>query len=218
MAQFNADNYLSRTNPFDNLVDFTAEAFINTQANRTVTQYVMGQYAFQNGNRSWALGKATSTGTHPAGANELFLILSDDGDTNTIVPLGLTPELHKDYYVAVSFNGTSSTDDITFYYQNLSDGGALMSSIISSGIEKVHNVIGTASGQDFRIGDGGGNRPWNGLIDEVRISSAVLEESELLIIPEPGTLILLGLSGLALWLTQRGSRSRLCHTPPTPQA
>jgi hypothetical protein len=212
MAEFDGSNSLSIINPFNNLGSFTAEAFINSQSTSTITQYVMGQWASSAGRRSWALGKAASGGTTvggvTAGANEMFLILSSDGEaaTQAIVPLGLTPELNTDYYVAFSFDGSSSSDDLTFYFQDLTAGGPLTSSVLSSGITTVFNVTATDSSSAFHIGAHASGSRWTGLIDEVRISGSVLEETQLLVIPEPGTLILMGLSGLALWVTRRRRR------------
>lgn len=61
--------------------------------------------------------------------------------------------------------------------------------------------------KSFRIGatssGSSHSNNWNGLIDEVRISEGVLEESQLLVIPEPGTLLLMGLGFASLLLTKR---------------
>ncbi len=55
----------------------------------------------------------------------------------------------------------------------------------------------------LRTGSTSTDLPFNGLIDELRISDTALAQSELLVVPEPATLGLLGLAGVAMILRRR---------------
>ncbi|WFB36343.1 hypothetical protein P3T73_01010 [Kiritimatiellota bacterium B12222] len=210
MASFNGSGSLSVADPFgaSGLGSFTAEAYINLGSTSSNTQYVMSQYDANNGDRSWGLGIADSNGTLSAGANEMYLLVSPDGDNpTTLLPLGLTLTTGVDYYIAFSFDGSTGTNDVTFYYQDLTNGGTLMSTIGSSTMNKVFD-----SSAKFRISGTGNTNiggKFTGDIDEVKISDTVLSSSELLIaIPESSTLSLFSFAGLALVFGLRG-RKRL---------
>ena len=124
-------------------------------------------------------------GTSP---NELILDVGDGSgaqtmQSNFIIPTG------KDYYVAATFDLAGG--QATFYVQNLTDGGSLLTSTAS------HTLTSIANRTGFYIG---GHPTYTfdqvsfaGLIDEVRLSNGVLASGSLLVaIPEPGAYALLG--------------------------
>ncbi len=185
---------------FTGLTNFTFEVFFNLAASSTDTQYLGGQSSGSGNNRSWAIGVASSGGTGDAVPNELFGLLSANGATNKIVPLGLVVTPGKDYYVAFTFNGSTDTDDIQVFSQNLTDGGPLTVTTISSTITTLHSSTARFDIAAYASGNG----PFNGIIDEVRVSNTILTESELLsVIPEPASLSLLGLGAMGLLRRRR---------------
>lgn len=87
------------------------------------------------------------------------------------------PQSGKDYYVAVVFKYTGGPAEVTFYQKNLTDGGSLLSSTHTLNIyyclpPQAPPTIGQSPEW---------NSTFNGLIDEVRFSDAVLTSSQLLI-------------------------------------
>jgi hypothetical protein len=189
-ASFSGGQSMSVADPFgeDGLSDFTVEAYINLASYSTSTQYVVGQWSTTSWGRSWAIGVADSDGTGDAEAGELYILLGDGVSGAIIIPLGLTVDLDTDYYFALTFDSTTDTDDITFYYQDLTNDSSLVVTTISSTITSVNNTSA-----DLTVGSyNGTNSEWSGLIDEVRISDTILSTSELLIsVPEPSSFALL---------------------------
>lgn len=177
--------------------NFTIEAFIHRDTNSGVyfdliaatTNTALDSFADIGFNFLIRLDGAGGTS-----ANELILDVGNgsSGQTmqsNFIIPTG------KDYYVAVTFN--LGGGQATFYVQNLTDGGSLLTSTAS------HSLSSIASRTGIYIGGyatyTAGHVYFDGLLDEVRLSNAVLTPGSLLIaaIPEPGTYALLaGCAGL----------------------
>lgn len=125
--------------------------------------------------------------------------------SNFIIPTG------KDYYVAVAFDLAGG--QATFYVQNLTDGGSVQSSTVG------HSLSSIASRSGLFIGGHGGHSVghvhFDGLIDEVRLSNAVLSQSSLLAIPEPGTYALFaGGAGLLMAALRRARSGRASPARP----
>ncbi|MDA3874120.1 MAG: hypothetical protein PF795_09175 [Kiritimatiellae bacterium] len=188
---------------FDSSSDFTIETLFNMQtANNSRDQYIVSQYDTSGNQRSWALGVADAdSGNDGAGAGELFIWFSGDGNINIggIIGLGVTITANTDYYVGLGIDNTTDTNDLSFYYQDLTNNGTLQFSPLTSDITTLHNSTADLEIAAFNVDDSN----FAGLIDEVRISSGVLSQSELITIPEPSTAIyvvmtfgLLGLTGL----------------------
>lgn len=188
-----------------NVQSFTIEAFIFADASPTDdNMYISSRWLASNGQRSWALGRATRESNTPGGTqNGLYLLVSGDGNETHIVGSGFVLDEKKQYYVAASFDHSSNTDDVTFYIQNLTDGGSLQSVTFSSGRTTVNNP----SNSPVQIGSfSTSSGLWNGLIDEVRLSNTVLSENQLLIVPEPSAYAMIGgllAFGLVLLRRQR---------------
>ena len=85
----------------------------------------------------------------------------------------------------------------TFYVQNLTDGGSLLTSTVSHSFSSLNNLTTVQIGGI--AGFSNNDVSFDGLIDNVRISNAALVSSALLInaIPEPGRYALIA-GGMAL--------------------
>lgn len=173
---------------------FTLEAIINASTISNTSpedsRYLVSQYNSSTTQRSFSWQINTNEGF------SVFLGETGGGFAGSLVSSNSLIASNKDYYVAVSYN--AATDTGTFYWQNLTDGGALQSESVSTGSTfSLHN-----STEDLTIGfRPDSSKEWsNGaLIDEVRVSDEVLSEPELLVnIPEPASLALMGLGTLLM--------------------
>jgi alpha/beta superfamily hydrolase len=156
---------------------FTIEAFVSTTGFGTSTQYIASRYTSSSSNRGWSFGMTGTTSvTGTSDTGELFMVVSADGTDGTVVGSGQTLTAEDDYYVSLSFTAGQA---IVFRTMNLSDETPILTTTeVSSPVTTLHNSSSTS----FLIGAyNGGNNRWNGLIDEVRISSGALIESHLLI-------------------------------------
>jgi hypothetical protein len=101
------------------------------------------------------------------------MILSPDGIDTKIVPSGLSARAGAPYYAAASF---SPDGVVTFYLRSLASNADASFTRVSTTVKRLHD-----SNADFIIGayDTGGRR-WTGLLDEVRLSGAVLKPAALL--------------------------------------
>ena len=140
-------------------------------------------------------------GTQP---RELMLFVGAPGGlTFAALTSGIVLETGKDYYIAASFD-LGGTSQGTFYVQNLTDAGPLQV------VTKPHTLVAVEQSSLLTIGGLGTtpNTAFDGLIDEVRLSSHVLPPSELLInqatqipaLPAPALVLLaLALGTASVW-------------------
>ncbi len=156
--------------------DFSIEAYVNKQVQTTGTQYIASRLDTTGDDRSWALGVAGSSSIsgHADSANKLFAILSEAGTAATVFASNLTIDVGSDYFVAASYDQVGET--LTFYAQNLTEGGDLQIATVSHAIPTLHD-----SNAPLRIGRNHSNaNVWQGVIDEVRFTSGVLNSGQLL--------------------------------------
>lgn len=171
---------------------FTLEAFVNLGGSlpNSHNPWIVSQYEYTSvGERSFAFGINRDTGGLRA-----IIAGSTGGSDRTTFESSLDLAENTDYYVAMTYDSSN----ITFYIQDLTNGGVLQSQNIA------HSQSLTGSSADVSVGgwDGvnGPDERWKGLIDEVRISDTVLSSSEFLVtVPEPSTYALL-FGGLGLWI------------------
>lgn len=183
---------------------FTLEAFFQpSRLDYGSTQYIASKWISQDGRRDFALGIADSDGTLDAVANELYLLLGGaNGSNQSLIPSGFVLEEDHDYYIGVSYDGANTAgDDVVFHLVDYTVGSGLLTTMANSGQDGLNH--GNAS---FSIGAFGSGNPFQGTLDEVRLSWDVLPRSELLLaIPEPATLMLL-LCAAPLLTAGRGRR------------
>jgi hypothetical protein len=185
--------------------DFTVEVFVHldviadTFGDVLVCNAVDGSVPGQ----SWTLQVRTD-GFGGAQFGELGLGLSDGVGSDWVLS-GIVLAPGTDYYVATSFDLAGG--QVTFYIQNLSQGGPLQV------VTKAHSRTSLNSITGLQIGGIGPLLASDGLFDEVRISDTVLPVEDLLIagwstpipaMPEWGMIIFsILLVGSALWLVRR---------------
>ncbi|MCC5805796.1 MAG: chitobiase/beta-hexosaminidase C-terminal domain-containing protein [Opitutales bacterium] len=160
---------------------FTVEAFVHRERTDSSSAYIVSSWQFANGvsERSWGFGTAGTNQPSGAEPGELFLVLSADGQSVTVVRSGIVVPDAADAYVAAVFEA----DRVVFHYRLLETNSGLVTSEKSHTVSVLHAGTG-----NFNIGayNNTQNR-WRGLIDEVRISSGALGEEDLLVDPTPAS-------------------------------
>ncbi len=174
---------------------FTIEAYVNIDTlDLGSTPIVASHFNSSVDERGWFFAISPDSG-------KLLLALSANGQTGTgnteVITSNLTIEAEKDYYIAAAVNvADTSAEGITFYLQNLTDDGPLLSENRSHNLDELHNSTAL-----FAIGAQGRTPSGNffpGIIDEVRLSNVMLSPDQLLAVPEPSDCLLLLLSVLVL--------------------
>ncbi len=179
---------------------FTLEAYFNLTADVTgAFAVIAGNWSSNGDNRGYMISIDAD--------EQVELHISSDGSSgnNERIKTGLTVSLNTDYYVAFAVDVTDlSSSGITFYYQQLSGPGA---GELSEGIGLTHTKSAVANkNSPFTIGAQGNTTAhyFTGLIDEVRLSSGVLQRHELLAaVPEPASLGVFSAAGLGLLARRR---------------
>ncbi len=195
-TEFDKPTFSTPSNALLDVSSLTLEGYIHLTAyNGSDTQYLGGRFNSGGNRRSYALGIAGSNGTGSANAYTPFLVVGDSATTSHVVASGLGAlSLNTSYYLAVSFDGTTSVNDVTFYLKDLTTPGAVLTtSTVSSGVLSIYNFT-----ELFGVGGTATQYGPKGFIDEVRLSNQVLASNELLVnaIPEPASLTLTALGGL----------------------
>ncbi len=201
----NGDRFRTNSNSAFLSSTFTLELMFNAN-NLTNNQLLVGVFDASQDDRAWGLFLHTS--------GQLQLALSSDGANSSSLfsntgtastggtPTGLTIAADTDYYAAVSVD---LSGDVNFYLKNLTTNGSLLTSTFTSPLGSLHTDYSVFSIGAQGSNSGSGSR-FGGIIDEVRYSNTVLPQSELLVIPEPSTIVLFGLTGMAMLFIGRRSR------------
>jgi hypothetical protein len=193
-----AGSFTCADSPSFSVTDFTIEAYVNRTNVPSATTYVASQNVTTGNQRSWAFGVAGSNPPTGLSTGELFVTLSADGVTAVVVGSGLVLEVNTDYYVAASLDTGYMT--VTFHLKNLSTNGPLTSATKTSPVSTLKDSNGA-----FNIGafNNGINR-FPGIIDEVRLSRAVLKMEQLLVNRPGCRLSILTVQPSAVQLTGSG--------------
>ncbi|MEQ8784699.1 MAG: DUF1549 domain-containing protein [Pirellulaceae bacterium] len=168
--------------------DFTVEAVILLESlyKDATVRTIAAQWDSNQKHPGWALG-VTSEKSRYKPRNLILQLIGDPAKGAApyeVIASNLRPELNKPYYVAVSVRiGEKSESGVTFYLKDLSDVDAPLQTASAA-----HEVTRDyRSDADLTIGgrDGSPTHRWDGLIDELKISTAALPRDELLIGKSP---------------------------------
>jgi len=162
--------------------DFTIEAVILLESiyEDASVRTIASQWNSDAKKGGWSFGVTSAKSKHEP--RNLILQIVADGTGYEVLPSDLRVELHKPYYVGatVRLNETDST--VTFYIKDLSDNEA----VLRAATVKPKAKSGIKSTFAFAIGGrdaapGFHAHGWDGLIDDLRLTSAVLKKEELLV-------------------------------------
>jgi hypothetical protein len=170
--------------------DFTIEAFIVLRSlyEDASVRTIAAHWSGRKTDPGWAFGVTSRRSARKPQTLVLQLTGHAAGGTNVYEPVfsDLHIHLNKPYFVAASVRlGGSGEPAVTFFAKDLSNDDEPMQSAMVS-----HHVTGGArSRAPFVIGGRGGdtNHLWDGLIDDVRLSSAALRAEQLLLTAEAVT-------------------------------
>lgn len=157
--------------------EFTLEAFVRQASRGDSTAYIVSKWTFSStSKRSWGLGISGNeppTGLVPG---ELFMILSPDGATTTVVGSGIILETGRAYSVAA----VSTSGSLAFHVKDLVADGPLLTSFRGHGIAAFFD-----SSADVLVGAyATGSNRFDGFLDEVRFTKSALDPMAFL---SPGT-------------------------------
>ena len=165
--------------------DFTVEAFVELKSNDTGANVrtIASQWDGNTKHPGWSLGVTGHKSKFTPQALILQLVGASDEDgepSYEVIDSGLRIEFNRAYYVAASVQ-LKDTDvtGVTFYVKDMAKANEPMKTV-----QAAHRVTAKLdSPLAFTIG-GRDNNPahnWDGWIDDVRLSSGALPESELLL-------------------------------------
>lgn len=205
-ASFDGDRFCTADNSGFLSPKFTIEMMFNADnVDPGYSQILAAVFTSRDDQRAWALFINSAN-------SQLQLTLTDGSsgtsDNTESIYSGedMTVTAERDYYVGVSVDvEDTSVNGITFYLQDLTAGGSLLS---SSEQHSKNSLFGSSA--PFSIGaqsvDGTPGSPFGGIIDEVRYSNTTLGPSGLLnSVPEPGTATIV-VAGFALTICRRRRR------------
>ncbi len=164
--------------------DFTLEAVVilDSLYEDASVRVIASQWSGKPDQPGWSFGVTSAKSKHQP--RNLILQLTGEGGTE-VVASDLHLELHKTHYVAASVKlGETGEGGIVFYMQDLSDPDAPLRTASVR-----HKTTAIRSKAAFVIGgrDGQKVHGWDGLIDEIRLSSNALAKDQLLLVESPAS-------------------------------
>ncbi len=162
--------------------DFTIECYVQLESlyPDASVRVIASQWDGNQSHPGWAFGVTSEKSKHQP-HNLILQIATKDG--YEVIPSDLHVALHKAYYLAVALKTADTSESgVTFYLKDLTDNDA--------GLEKASHPHKLTTPIDTKfplvIGGRPGAKPsasvqgWDGLIDEFRISHAVLTSAQIL--------------------------------------
>jgi hypothetical protein len=158
--------------------DFTVEAYVLLDSiyDDATVRVIASQWDGDKSHPGWSFGVTSAKSQH--GPRNLILQLVGDQGYE-VLPSDLRLELNRTYYVAVSVKlKDTSEKGVTFYVKDITD----MDAMLRAASVKHQTTGGYDSPADLILGGRAGTavHAWDGLIDEVRLSTRALASEELL--------------------------------------
>jgi len=164
--------------------DFTIEGFILLRSidNGGALRTMVSRWDGRQNQPGWSVGVTGTKSDYPAQSLVLELIgdsAEDGAGGYETIPSGLSIELDKTYYVAVSVRiGDTSDTGVTFYLKEMSPDATLRTTHAPHKVTANHqsNLPLVLGGRDPAK-----HQVWDGLLDDVRLSGKALRPEELLV-------------------------------------
>jgi hypothetical protein len=143
---------------------------------------IASQWNSDQKHAGWSLGvTSTKSKYEPRNLILQFVGETKEGKAYEVLPSNLRLELNKPYYVAASVRLSDLSDKgVTFWLRDLSRADAVMQTAAVP-----HKVTSFGTLSPFVIGGRAGNERhrWDGLLDDVRLTGALLTADQLTIQP-----------------------------------
>ncbi|MDF3128124.1 PEP-CTERM sorting domain-containing protein [Kiritimatiellaeota bacterium B1221] len=197
-ASENTSGYALTTNNVNLGANFTVESMFNVNSKSTSHDIFLINQWNNAGTPLWSIYLETADGS------EQIRFVYKNGSTSTFVDSGFSYDTNTDYYLGMTVDmddtTTNANNSVSFYLKNLETG------IVQQTLKSNYADMKTGSSKiaiGGRVDFGYNSENMSGQIDEVRISDSLLSTSELLVIPEPSTLVLVGITGIALLMFRK---------------
>lgn len=171
---------IAARSPKELTTEFTLEAFVLLRSlyGDAAVRTIVSQWDSDSKHAGWSFG-VTSTKSKYEPRNLILQLVGEtkEGTAYEVVPSNLRLELNKPYYVAVSVRLSDVGEKgITFVVKDLSkEGSPAQTATVSHKVTKVTEIS-----SDLVIGGRAkGEHRWEGLLDDVRISSTALTVDQL---------------------------------------
>ncbi len=179
-----AERLVVADNPSLPAGDFTVEAFVLLRSlyEDAAVRVIASQWNGNNGTPGWSLG-VTSKKSSYTPRNLIMQLVGDSGSGQRVyqvVPSNILLDLNKPYYVAASVSLTGSEGpQAVFYVKNLAATDKPLHTArvplqVQGGYRGKANLV--VGGRDEA-----GRAHWDGLLDDVRLSSVALQPEQLLV-------------------------------------
>lgn len=169
-------------------LDFTIEACVlvgTLDAAKTV-RTIAAQWTGGRSDPGWSLGLTGEQSAHGAGTLIMELSGGEGGAPYVLVPSGIMLAPRRPYYVAAAVRcGDARAAAVTFVVKDLADSDAPAVVKQVAGRFTGSHAAATAFTIGGRDAAPGRRAPWDGLLDDVRLSAAALDRADLLL--EGGT-------------------------------
>jgi len=164
--------------------DFTIEGFILLRStdNGGALRTMVSRWDGRQNQPGWSVGVTGTKSDYQTQSLVLELIgdtAKDGAGGYETIPSGLTIELNRPYYVAVSVRiGDTSDTGVTFYLKELAPNATLRTTHAPHKVTANHQsnlplVLGARDPPKHQV--------WDGLLDDVRLSAKALKPEELLL-------------------------------------
>jgi hypothetical protein len=156
---------------------FTIEAYFQLESlyPDASVRVIVSQWDGSQQHPGWAFGVTSEKSKHQP-RNLIIQLTTESG--YEVIPSNFRIELHKAYYAAAAVNLKDPTESgITFYLKDITDMDAPLH---TAGVS--HKLTGSIASKSPLVigGRAGAQQGWDGLIDEIRLSTTALKAPQIL--------------------------------------